>query len=65
MAGLATRDSIIVPDKMLENAGVQVIIDWAVGIDSGKKTVMLQGGDTISYDKLALAGNAARFQVDR
>lgn len=58
MAGLATRDSIIVPDKVLENAGVQVIIDRAVGIDSGKKTVTLQGGDTISYDKLALANGA-------
>jgi len=58
VAGLATRDSIIVPDKVLENAGVQVIIDRAVGIDSGKKTVTLQGGDTISYDKLALANGA-------
>ncbi len=58
MAGLATRDSIVVPDKMLENAGVQVIIDRAIGVDSTDKTVTLKSGDTISYDKLLLANGA-------
>jgi len=58
VAGLATTDSIVVPDKMLEDAGIQVIIDRAIGIDSAKKTVTLQGGDTISYDKLVLANGA-------
>jgi NADPH-dependent 2,4-dienoyl-CoA reductase/sulfur reductase-like enzyme len=58
VAGLATENSIIIPDKMLENAGVQVIIDRAVGVDSKNKTVTLQSGDTITYDKLLLANGA-------
>jgi NADPH-dependent 2,4-dienoyl-CoA reductase/sulfur reductase-like enzyme len=43
---------------MLESAGVQVIIDRAIGVDSKNKTVTLKGGDTISYDKLLLANGA-------
>jgi len=58
VAGLATKDSIVVPDKMLEDAGIHVIIDRATGIDSKSKTVTLQSGDTISYDKLVLANGA-------
>ncbi len=58
MAGLAAKDSIVVPDKKLESAGVHVVIDRAVGIDSTGKTVTLAGGDTISYDKLLLANGA-------
>ena len=58
MAGLATKDSIVVPDKMLEDAGIEVIIDRATGIDSTKKTIALQSGRTVSYDKLILANGA-------
>jgi len=58
VAGLATRDSIVVPDKMLEGAGAKVIIDRATEVNSKDKTVTLQGGDTISYDKLLLANGA-------
>jgi len=58
VAGLATKDSIVVPDKMLEDAGIEVIIDRATGIDSTKKTIALQSGRTVSYDKLILANGA-------
>ncbi len=58
MAGLATGESIVVPDKMLENAGVKVIIDRAIGVDSTTKIVTLASGDTVSYDKLLLANGA-------
>ena len=58
MAGLATRDSIVIPDKMLEDAGIDVIIDRATDIDSTQKTVALQSGKTVSYDKLILANGA-------
>ncbi len=58
MAGLATKDSIVVPDKMLEGAGIEIIIDRAVGVDSRNKTVTLQNGGIISYDKLLLANGA-------
>ena len=58
MAGLATKDSIVIPEKMLEGAGIEVIIDRATGIDSAEKTITLQSGKTISYDKLILANGA-------
>lgn len=35
--------------------GVNVVHDWAVGVDRAAKTVTLAGGDTISYDKLVLS----------
>jgi NADPH-dependent 2,4-dienoyl-CoA reductase/sulfur reductase-like enzyme len=58
VAGLATKDSIVVPDKMLEGAGIKIIIDRAVGVDSRNKTVTLQNKGVISYDKLLLANGA-------
>jgi len=58
VAGLAAKDSIVVPDKMLEGAGIKIIIDRAVGVDSRNKTVTLQNGGVISYDKLLLANGA-------
>ncbi len=35
--------------------GVNVIHDWAVGVDRGARTVSLAGGATLSYDKLILS----------
>ena len=35
--------------------GVNVVHDWAVGIDRDAKTVSLAGGDTLSYDRLILS----------
>jgi len=35
--------------------GVNVIHDWAVGVDRDAKTVTLAGGDTLSYDRLVLS----------
>ena len=58
MAGLATKDSIVVPEKMLEDAGIEVIIDRVTGIDSAKKSVSLHSGKSVSYDKLILANGA-------
>jgi len=58
VAGLVTKNSIVVPEKMLEGAGIEVIIDRATDIDSTRKTVSLQSGKTLSYDKLILANGA-------
>ncbi len=35
--------------------GVNVVHDWAVGVDRNAKTVTLAGGATLSYDKLVLS----------
>ena len=35
--------------------GVNVVHDWAVGIDRSAKTVSLAGGATLSYDRLVLS----------
>ncbi len=35
--------------------GINVVHDWAVGIDRDARTVRLAGGDTLSYDRLVLS----------
>ncbi|MGB1753813.1 MAG: FAD-dependent oxidoreductase, partial [Paracoccaceae bacterium] len=35
--------------------GVNVVHDWAIGVDRSDKTVSLAGGGTLSYDKLILS----------
>lgn len=35
--------------------GVNVVHDWAIGVDREKKTVTLAGGSTMKYDKLILS----------
>jgi len=39
----------------LAASGVNVVHDWAVGVDRGAKTVSLAGGATLGYDKLILS----------
>ncbi|MEW6520563.1 MAG: FAD-dependent oxidoreductase [Thermodesulfobacteriota bacterium] len=58
VAGLATSESLVVPDAMLKDAGVTVIRDRVTGIDSEKKNVTLAGGQVLSFDKLLLANGA-------
>ena len=58
MAGLATSESLVVPDAMLKDAGVTVIRDRVTAIDSEKKNVTLAGGQVLSFDKLLLANGA-------
>ena len=40
---------------LASNHGINVIHDWAVGVDRDAKTVTLAGGATLSYDKLILS----------
>lgn len=39
----------------LATGGVNVVHDWAVGVDRAAKTVSLAGGGSVSYDKLILS----------
>ena len=61
VAGLATADSIVVPDKMLEGAGIQVIVDEVTSVDTAQKRVHLSDGRDLGYDKLFLGMGASSF----
>lgn len=55
MAGLAAPDSIVVPDKKLEGAGINVFIGAATKIDASKKKVLTSDNNEFDYDKLFIA----------
>ena len=61
VAGQAAGESIIMPDKMLENAGINVVKDEVSGVDTANKSVATAGGNTFAYDKLFLAMGASPF----
>lgn len=58
MAGLAAPDSIVVPDKMLEGAGIHTIVDAVTQIDAANRRVQLSDGRWLDYDKLFLGMGA-------
>ena len=61
MAGLASSESIVVPDKMLEDAGINVVVDEVTKINPDKKEVVTAGGKGFHYDKLYLATGSRPF----
>lgn len=61
MAGLVAPESIVVPDKMLEAAGLQVIVDEVTHVDAVKKRIQLSDGREVDYDKLFLGMGASSF----
>lgn len=58
MAGLAAPESIVVPDKMLEGAGIHIIVEAVTRIDAAQKKVCLSDGRELDYDKLFLGMGA-------
>ena len=58
MAGLATAESIVVADKMLEGAGIKVIKGEVSRVDAAERNVFVSGGEVFGYDKLFLATGA-------
>lgn len=61
VAGLAAGNSIVVPDKMLENAGIRVVREEVAKVDAAAKSVFVAGGEEFKYDKLFLATGAKAF----
>ncbi len=59
VAGLVTGESIVNPDKMFDNAGINLIKARARSVDAGRKSVNLSDGRDIPYDKLILATGAS------
>lgn len=53
--GLRTFDQQAHGFDDLRKAGIEVIHDYATGVDASAKTVTLQGGETLSWDKLLLS----------
>ena len=45
----------IIPDALLSNNGVELMIDEVTEIDKAARTVKTAGGETVSYGKLVLA----------
>lgn len=61
MAGLAAPMSIVVPDKKLEGAGINVLVDEVTKIDSEKKKITTADGKKLDYDKLIIATGSSSF----
>ena len=61
MAGLAAPDSIVVPDKKLADAGINVFVDEVTTVDPTKKNVLTASGREFKYDKLFFATGSSSF----
>lgn len=59
LAGLRQMDDITHSYDGLRARGVAVLHDWATGIDAAARQVRLQGGQTLSYDRLILSPGIA------
>ncbi|WP_420402322.1 FCSD flavin-binding domain-containing protein [Nisaea sp.] len=56
LGGFRSLDSIAHSyGKLASEYGVNVVHDWAVGVDRDKKTVALAGGGSVPYDRLVLS----------
>ncbi|MFW6057195.1 MAG: FAD-dependent oxidoreductase, partial [Chloroflexota bacterium] len=45
----------LIPDAVLSNNGIELVKDQAIVLDRGNKSVSLQSGEAIRYEKLGLA----------
>ena len=61
MAGLVTPESIVVPDKKLEDANINIFVGEATKVDINSKKVFLSDGKEFGYDKLFLATGSTPF----
>lgn len=56
LGGFRTMDSLGHSyGKLASEYGINVVHDWAVGVDRDKKTVALAGGGAVPYDRLVLS----------
>ena len=55
IAGLRTLESLVHSYDGLRKLGIEVVHDWAAGVDATAKTVTLQGGNVLGYDRLVLS----------
>ncbi|WP_138422957.1 NAD(P)/FAD-dependent oxidoreductase [Maritimibacter alexandrii] len=55
LGGFRTMESLAHDYGNIASAGVNVVHDYAVGVDRDAKTVTLASGDTLMYDRLVLS----------
>jgi NADPH-dependent 2,4-dienoyl-CoA reductase/sulfur reductase-like enzyme len=55
LGGIKTIDDLGHSYGTIAAGGVNVVHDWAIGVDRGAKTVTLAGGASVPYDKLILS----------
>lgn len=55
LGGIKSIDDLGHSYGKIAAGGVNVVHDWAVGVDRDAKTVTLAGGDSVPYDKLILS----------
>jgi NADH oxidase (H2O2-forming) len=56
---LGSTDRNIIPDAILSNNNIELVMDEVQSIDRDKKTVATSKGETIGFDKLILATGAS------
>ena len=61
MAGLVTPDSIVIPDKKLQGAGINISVAEVTRVDAETKKVLVSDGREFDYDKLFLATGSRSF----
>ncbi|MCK4267079.1 MAG: FAD-dependent oxidoreductase [Thermoplasmata archaeon] len=52
---VGTPENNLIPDAVLEKNNIELIVDPAIELRPDEKTVLTEGGETVSYDKLVLA----------
>ena len=55
LGGIKTIDDLGHSYGTMAASGVNVVHDWAIGVDRDAKTVTLAGGASVPYDKLILS----------
>jgi NADH oxidase (H2O2-forming) len=61
VAGLAAPESIVVPDKKLQEAGINVTVGEVTELDIAQKQALTADGRRFPYDKLFLATGSSAF----
>ena len=57
-------DGCLIPDAMVKNAGIDLVVDEVVEIDRAKKLVRTAGGREFEYGKLVLATGAGPVKLN-
>ncbi|MCK4782890.1 MAG: FAD-dependent oxidoreductase [Desulfobacteraceae bacterium] len=60
---VGTPDKNMIPDTILSNNGIDLLIDEVQSIDRSKKDVVTAKGERVSYDKLILATGSEPLQL--
>ena len=60
---IKSPDKNLIPDALLDKHGIELVKDEVVSIDRNQKSVCLESGEEIGYDRLILATGSLPFQL--